>query len=135
VPRGFLTTSDAVVTGRSFELAGGRDFTPPFHSDCRRAGLNARRGDALIGMSDRARRLGAQRVRVRVGEESYFGVLTFCEIPSNVEGPVSRSYELRVPEDRIAAASGGRISVAWELWRRGTTTGYAWILWLSDRPF
>lgn len=52
------------------------------------------------------------------------------------KGPAGRGdYLLKVPEERIRATSGGRMSMAYESYT--TTSGkerYAWIAWMSERP-
>lgn len=78
------------------------------------------------------------RVRVVAPDKStVYGMLIVFRADPNGKGPAGRGdYLLKVPEDRIRAASGGRMSVAYESYT--TTRGeerYAWVVWMSEQPF
>jgi hypothetical protein len=87
-----------------------------------------------------ALRQGAKRVRVYTPgrEMPLFGVLALCRVPTHATGPASRMYLVRVPADRVARATDGRVSLIFE---PVTLTGgpaapqaHAWQLWISDAP-
>ncbi|MBN4050207.1 hypothetical protein JYT28_00465 [Desulfobulbus sp. AH-315-M07] len=119
-----------------FRLVTGEPFQTPFWAyDCP--------GRATTANFHLGEKLGAKRVRVhhpRV-DQPLHGLLAFCWIHPEVQGPVARLYLLRVPDSYVAETSGGRISVVYE--PQGHKIDYddgerdvpAWILWLSRRPF
>lgn len=112
---------------------------------------DARYADAV----ERFRASGrAVRVTVPGRDEPLYGLLSFHALPDGATGPATRSYAISVPQTYVDQATGGRISVVYELVRvtrteraqasmmaRSTATvrtqnsdWIAWILFLSDRP-
>lgn len=138
VERGELATDGVVIDDRDgrFRIVEGRSFDTPFWSyDC----------PALPTSEnfDLGRRLGAQPVRVRhpAFDGELHGLLAFCMLHPDERGPVSREYQLVVPDEYVHETEGGRVSVVYEqtsVRRRfadGTYNLPAWILWLARRPF
>ena len=135
---GVLSTEGVVIEAedQSFRIVSGHQFRTPFWAyDCPGA---ATTGNAALGL-----RLGARRVRVwhPASPRPLYGVLAFCHIHPDVAGPVSRLYDIRIPDGYVTEAEGGRVSFVDE--PTGHVRGYAdgdqdipaWILWLSDVPF
>jgi len=138
VPGGFLATPDAKITAEdgSFEIISGQTFQTPFYTHSffevalHSAKLNHK---DLVNYYERALASGAKKVTVKVPNRSQplYGILAFVLLPSNASGPGARSYQLSIPDNYINAASGGRISVVYEV----VNNDYiSWILWLSDLP-
>ncbi len=131
----------AAVDG-SFTLTAGAPFRSPFQGQC--WNLDDDRpmmGESLKYAAGFALQHGAKAVSVRVPgrPQPLHGVLQLCEAPEAGFGPASRSYRVVVPNDYVAAASDGAISVVYEPvdWRSNagaTMWWYGWILWLSDQP-
>lgn len=134
---GSLATPGVIIEGeeRSFRIVAGRPFRTPFWSyDCPAAPTT--RNHEL------AERLGAQRVRVThpAVSEPLYGILAFCHVHPDVQGPTRRSYQLHVPDERVAQTEGGRVAFVAETTGHMRTYGDgahnlpAWILWISRRP-
>ena len=141
----------------SFEIAPGKSVTSPFTSvACPSEGTTKQYAAAEA--------FGARRVRVYVSqlEEPMYGILALCPIPPGTTGPVSRSYQIQIPQEYIDATTDGRASIVYEslpqcsntkcfgdmMARRGTSyvlasnaayasgdNGFGWMLWLSRVPF
>jgi hypothetical protein len=78
-----------------------------------------------------------QRVIVQVEgrPEPVHGLLMFCDVWTGA-GPATRVRQLVVPEERIAAADGGNVSVVYEIVPLSDKAqAVAWVLWLSAVPF
>ena len=64
----------------------------------------------------------------------------FCTVREDA-GPVSRSYEVTIPQDRVDETTGGRISLIFEhgepasmIERGADRHQVAWALWISRDP-
>lgn len=116
------------------DLVGGQDFVPSFSIPCHEMG---REDQPLVIRHPEALALGARRVRVTVPDhdQSYYGLLAFCQVVDGATAPGARSYELMVDPGYVEEASGGRVSVMYESYTYDLESYYGWILWLSDRPF
>lgn len=151
---GILATPGCTISAEnnSFTIESGQEFQPPFQIKCTEAlGLPAPfdnfcyadPGDRVKEYSDALSR-GAQRVRVTLPgvTKPLYGVLALFEVSSLGTGPGSRSYRIEIPQQYVDAAMGGRVSVVYESYLRGTDLNYwnagnvpSWILWLSDQQF
>lgn len=133
---GVVITSDDSMPGASFRLSSEEgNFPTPFWAD----NCIVR---ATADNYDLALRHGARQVRVHVPsrEEPLYGVLAFCRTHPQASGPATRLYLIQVPEGRVEATAGGRVSVVFEptnyqqRYADGTHTFDAWQLWLSEFP-
>lgn len=112
----------------TFLLESGRPFQAPFVSEggCVRG---ARAGDYM-----RAKELGARPVVVKIpgAEQPLYGLLALCRVPSLATGPSSRSFNIRVPDAKLAETEGGLVSLVHEY------TNFEdyplWQLWLARTP-
>lgn len=144
IDSGVLITEGAAITANdgSFAITPGARFDAPFNGTCWNLDDEAPlRADTLQTSARFALDHGARTVTVRVPSrvEPLHGVLQLCEASLAAFGPAARSYQIAIPEAYVEAAANGAVSVVYEPvdWRRndgGTSTWYAWILWLSDRP-
>jgi hypothetical protein len=94
--------------------------------------------DDMVNLHTKWERLGAQRVRVVVGGRtpSLYGLISFHKIPADSTGPATRSFSIHIDHSYLDQATDGRISVVYELVpRKSGGHAYAWVLWMSDRPF
>lgn len=143
----------------SWTLTEGR-FTPPFstpsmtpiigtplHTDQQRipneAYLVGARGGpvggSLLESFPFALAVGAQRVIVEhpASAKPLYGVLLLNKAHINGTGPAARSYLIRVPDQYVRDAQGGRVTVVYEPYSAAHRPGvkyYGWVLWLSDSP-
>jgi hypothetical protein len=132
-----LSTPDVVIEAKdgSFKLASGQVNTPFWAHDC-----PAR---ATPENYDLGVKLGAQPVWVHYPghDKPLHGLLSFCRIHPSIQGPVARLYDIRVPQEYIAATDAGRISVVFEpsgysaAFQDGSSNVPAWVLWMSQMPF
>lgn len=140
-----------VAEDKSFELEGGERFRSPFQSNlwipgCDLASLHAKN---VLSSASTGLRCGGKKVRVYHGGDSepLYGVLVLNTSVNAAHGPASRSYMVKVADDKIAHAREGNTSVSFEImnWKtskRWTTgravsedkTAYSWILWVSAYP-
>lgn len=145
-----------------FTLEGGEQFDTPFQVYWWKGqgltGTDTREGH-LVNAYDKAARRGGQRVLVyqEGSDEPLHGVLVLNSAIKSAFGPATRSYYVKIPEQKLNTARHGNIAVAYEKmdWRetwenrayRGSTylasksrdrskekTWYSWILWLSATP-
>lgn len=133
VQQALLATPSVVIaaTDRSFEFQPNVLTQTPFFSSCPERPETGNYGEAESG--------GARRVRVAYPgfAEPLYGILAFCGIDPNFHGAVSRSYQIQVPQDKVADTSEGRMSVVFEQYTPPDRPGVnlpAWILWLSRQP-
>jgi len=149
IEKGIIATEGMTITAEdgNFTLRSGVEFTTPFSVDIRNTQMFS---GNLIANSGVALDAGGRRVKVSIPGQSkpLFGVLVLLNKRSNATGPASRMYQIAVPQNYIAAAMGGQVSVVYELMdyagrspgferesAKGLKYPYAWILWLSDQPF
>jgi hypothetical protein len=138
VDRGILSTGGVVIEADdgAFRLVPGGEFKTPFWAyDCP---AQPTAQNYQLGL-----RLGARRVKIHhpaAGGRPLHGVLAFCRVSPATRGPVSRSYNLEIPDERVYETTGGRVSMQAE--STGVTKPYsdgeanlpAWILWISEQP-
>lgn len=140
-----------VAEDKSFELKGGERFRSPFQSNlwtpgCDPGSLNVKNllSSASIGL-----RCGGKKVRVYDADDSkpLYGVLVLNTSINAAYGSASRSYMIKVADDKIEHAQEGNAIVSfetmnWKTSKRWTTgravnedkTAYSWILWVSAYP-
>ena len=126
VREGMVTTPGVSIWDPSstFLLEAGRPFQAPYVTD--RCLHGSRAGDYRA-----AREGGARPVVVKVPgrDEPLYGLLALCRVPSMATGPSSRSFDIRVPHDKVEATEGLLVSLVYE------NTNYAdfplWQLWLA----
>jgi hypothetical protein len=110
----------------SSSIASGKEFPTPFSTvQCPFPKLDQ------IAL---ARAGGARNVRVHYPgvDQPLWGLLIFCQLPDDYQGPAARSYQLEIPESFVKDTDGGRISVVHETITYKSMQSYpAWILWLS----
>lgn len=139
-----------VAEDGSFELKGGERFTSPFQNNiwtgyCRRFSNNT-----LLTQAQDALSCGAKKVRIYIGDRQtpLYGVLMLNSSVGAAYGAASRSYLIRLEDDKIRHAQAGNTSVSYELvkykrtgyWDDGRRTSseatqYTWVLWYSSYPF
>lgn len=133
----------------SFTYTGGSQFEAGWNSDlwtCFRG-----KGD-LIDKAEVALRCGAKRVDIKVNkngeEKTYYGILALNTAVESAYGPASRSYLIRIPDDKWNLANNGNTVAVFEYmkyaktgyWSNGRTAGdkeqnmFSWILWISTYP-
>jgi hypothetical protein len=138
VPNGYLRTPGSTIAAedRSFEIKTGREFKTPFFMECVSVGIDFWniKGKDIKSLYKNALSCGGKKVIVHVPYRSnpLYGVLGFVPLPSDASGPGARSFEISIPESYAQAATGGRISVIYEL---VNNKSISWVLWLSDQPF
>jgi len=141
-----------VAEDQSFELKPGQRFVSPFQSDLWGFGcdISSINGTNVLNSADAGLRCGGKRVLVFHGNnpEPLYGVLVLNRAIVAAKGPASRSYMIKIADDKIAHAREGNTSVSFEImkWdeqKRWSTSGrtvtnektaYAWILWVSAYP-
>lgn len=94
---------------------------------------------ALLESYPIALAVGAQRVIVEhpMSAKPLYGVLLLNKAHMYGTGAAARSYLIRVPEQYVREAQGGRVTVVFEPYsasHRPGTRYYGWVLWLSDSP-
>lgn len=136
-----------VAEDRSFELVGGQRFSTPFSvNDWPSSSSAFTTSSNMISHYETSLLHGAQLVRVyqEGHEEPLYGVLVFNDAIGAAYGPASRSYMIKIPEDKLEAARSGVTAVAYEkmnwkaTWSDGSSSNkywYGWALWLSSYPF
>ena len=149
---GTLVNPDLTIAAQdgSFTLKGGERFKAPTARHLWGSGLGGT-GDKLLDQYPDARRLGATPVTIQQAgaKEPLYGLIVFNNAIASAYGPGAQSYYVKIPEDKIAHARAGGISVAWEsmnykeTWSRDGIPHapsteehkyYGWILWLSSTP-
>lgn len=145
--RGIIATPNVTITAEdnSFTLVSGTEFKPPFQVNTSNMIAKIikkyRKGGSAVMREDYGEFLneGARRVMVNVAGKQLYGVLSLNTMLDGAYGPASRMYQIEIPQEYIAGASGGRVSVVFENVdvqdpKHGSLTAQAWILWLSDMP-
>lgn len=132
VPGAVVATDGVTITAEdnSFRLTAGQPFTPPFSQgdNCLLAPASDNYGQAIA--------TGARPVVIDLANgRRLYGLLSLCGAPVTATDPATRSYRIQVPEDYIAATSGGRVSMVFEPFTSGAPSAKAWILWLSETSF
>lgn len=125
-----------VAKDGSFALEGGKPSPTPFEVDAGRHSYGGPQTSPDAFKFYNGVR-GGRPVWVHVPSraEPLHGVLClFGPISTDARGPATRSYEIIVPPDRVAAASNGAVSVVWENLDYDDGNHRAWCLWLSDEP-
>ena len=130
VPNGVVATPGVVIEseeGAYFRLDANQPFTSPFWTQCLYPTVEN------YGDNERA---GARRVRVFYPglQQPLHGVLALCKIENDFKGAASRSYRVEVPQARVDATDGGRMSYVVEEYDIKGKTFPAWSLWLSREP-
>lgn len=141
-----------VAEDQSFELKSGQRFQSPFQSNLWGYGcdISAMNGKNVLNSADTGLRCGGKKVRVYYGgnSEPLYGVLVLNSSIPTAKGPASRSYMIKIAEDKINHARQGNTSVTFEImkWdekKRWSHTNrvasneknaYGWILWVSAYP-
>ncbi|MHC9510328.1 hypothetical protein [Kangiella sp. M94] len=139
-----------VAEDGSFELKGGQRFTSPFQSDLWGYGCNNFSDKDVLTKANDVLLCGAKKVKVYYGNnpEPLYGVLALNQAIQAAHGPASRSYMIKIAEDKIQHARAGNTSVTFEYmnwteskrWshnysqQKNEKTWYSWILWVSAYP-
>jgi ABC-type uncharacterized transport system auxiliary subunit len=144
---GMLVNEDVTIKAvdGSFTLQPNAQFTSPFQANIWAPPPNELSDENIVEGFQRARELGGRDVMVQVKGQAkpLYGVLVLSSIYGAVTGPASRSYQITIPQDKIAAAYAGRTSVVYEngSYVERYDTGYSsnkfwrtWVLWLSATP-
>ena len=130
VQDGVVATPGVVIEAEeepSFRLEAGRPFHTPFFSQC---------SYPTVENWAENEQHGARRVRVfHPGlHQALYGVLALCKIENDYKGAAARSLRLEVPQARVDATDGGRMSYVTELYEVKGQSFPAWTLWLSREP-
>jgi hypothetical protein len=141
-----------VAEDKSFELKSGQRFRSPFQSNLWSYGcdINSINGKNVLNSVDAGLRCGGKKVRVYHGDnaEPLYGVLVLNTAVAAAKGPASRSYMIKIADDKITHARQGNTAVSFEImkWdekKRWSNSGrtvtneksaYGWILWVSAYP-
>lgn len=147
IPLGYVADRNLTIRAvdGSFELKPGEQFSSPFQSDVWSRYLPQLRNDRIVESFGVGLERGGRRVMVEVAghDKPLYGVLVLSQVFGAAEGPGTRSYQITVPADKIAAAYAGRTAVAfedvkwvqrWDSGRRLNNQWRTWILWLSMTP-
>lgn len=132
-----MTSPDIAIQGDGFVIEPNEPFDVPFVLPAWRAdGLKPKE---LTGEYKGWLAKGGRRVQIHVKgrEQPLYGVITFHRLWKWARGPATRSFSVRLDPKYIDDASDGRIAVVYELATNddGNHHSFAWVLWLSDRPF
>lgn len=138
-----------VAVDGSFELKAGQRFQSPFQANLWNSGCTMN-SKTLLSNASTALRCGGKNVLVYHDDntEPLHGVLALNTSIAAAYGPASRSYMIKVPDDKIEHARQGNTVVAYEMMDWKSTkrysnrvssfnrehTYYGWILWVSAYP-
>ncbi|HLV23726.1 MAG TPA: hypothetical protein VKY36_02965 [Moheibacter sp.] len=136
---GNITTQGVVIKAEdgSFVLTSGDTWTPPFQSSMKDPDDHTVLGSKITTRYDFAMELDAKKVKVKTPymEKELYGVLMLNKAIEGCKSPVTRSYQISIPEEYVQKALNGQVSVLYEYYDCGKRTAQSWILWLSDVPF
>lgn len=120
----------------SFNLSDNGTWTPPFQCDGKLDDV-VDVGNNVTRSYEHALKLGAQKVRVKTPflDQELYGVLALNGAAEECKSPVTRSYQIAVPEEYVQQALNGQVSVLFEYYNCHKVNIKSWILWLSDVPF
>jgi hypothetical protein len=137
-----VNTPDVVLQAEdnSFKLEAGIDGLPPFRPAEYGYELKTAKMDLLSLYPIALAQMNAKRVLVTYPnlQQPLHGVLLLFQIVPGGTGPATRMYQIDIPQQYVDAATGGRVSVVYELYKVPDLPGgeaKSWILWLSDMPF
>lgn len=141
VKLGYINTEGVEIRAEdgSFSLESGDSWAPPFRSTADYGDQEKFQNEKLTGLYDFAlNHLRAKRVLVKTPymEKELHGVLMLNEAFGGCSSPVTRSYQISIPEEYVEKALNGKVTVLYEYYDcEGLTSAKTWILWLSDVPF
>lgn len=143
VKYGEIATPEVTLTAEdhSFVLKSGSTWEPPFYSLPDQKLLTTYLLDLNKNTTSQydyaIKKLGAKKVRVKTPylEKELYGVLVFNKAMDKCKTPVTRSYQITIPEDYVQKALNGQVSVLYEYYECSGLTIKTWVLWLSDVPF
>ena len=91
------TTTKIVALDGSFTLTPGKPVAVPFNSICPKTPDTGKSGWGGWNVTP-----GAKAVRVYVpGMDPFFGLLAFCPVWSDYDGPAASSYLIKVSDDYV----------------------------------
>lgn len=124
----------------SFFLKSGERFTTPFVYK-KSIGEILKRGTPKVDLwKDALKKKAGKKVRIKIEgvDRELFGVLAFGSVKKikQCTGPAIRSHMIRIDDQYVAAADGGKIAVMYETYKcKGSRGDVSWMLWMSDIPF
>jgi hypothetical protein len=119
----------------SWTITAGQEF--PLPPDlAQKPGATCETGVEPVGTRDFTawEQNGAMRVRVQAPglEQPLYGIYALCAVTR--EAFPMGAYEIQVPEQYVAEASAGSISVVYQE-SSSHQHVYSWVIWLSRTPF
>ncbi len=139
VKYGNITTPGVVIKAEdgSFTLTSENSWSPPFQSTMKDPDDHTVLGSKITTRYEFAMKLGAKKVKVKTPylDKELYGVLLLNKAIEGCETPVTRSYQISIPEEYVQKALNGQVSVLYEYYDCGRLNAKSWILWLSDVPF
>jgi hypothetical protein len=136
---GNITTPGVVIKADdgSFTLTSESRWNPPFQSTLTGMDDMEDINRKITSQYDFAMRFNAKKVKVKTPylDKELFGVLMLNPAFEGCESPVTRSYQIAVPEEYVQQALNGQVSVLYEYYDCSGVQTKTWILWLSDVPF
>jgi len=124
------TTTKIVALDGSFTLTPGKPVAVPFNSICPKTPDTGKSGWGGWNVTP-----GAKAVRVYVpGMDPFFGLLAFCPVWSDYDGPAASSYLIKVSDDYVNQTDQDREVAVFETYEgAGGQMLPAWILWFAKK--
>jgi len=140
---GKISTPDVTITAEdgTFILKSGDSWNPPFYAIPKYDFLQVQQleinNDIATQYGFALEELNAKKVRVKTpySNEELFGVILFNKVAEKCKVPVTRSYQITIPEEYVQQAMNGQVSVLYEYYDCSGFSLKTWVLWLSDVPF
>src|SRR5690606_10203828 len=136
---GKISTPDVTITAEdgTFVLKSGDNWNPPFYAMSEYNFLQVQQleinKDITTQYDFAIEELGAKKVRVKTpySDKELYGVILFNKVAEKCKVPVTRSYQIVVPEDYVQQAMNGQVSVLYEYYDCSGFSLKTWVLWLS----
>ena len=142
IEQGVIGTEGVTIMAddESFFLKSGERFTTPFVYKKSIAEILKPNTPKVDLWKDALKKKAGKKVSIKIDSEDreLFGVLAFGSVKKikQCTGPAIRSHMIKIDDQYIAAAEGGKIAVMYETYKcRGRRTDISWMLWMSDIPF
>lgn len=140
---GKIATPDVTIKAEdgSFELKSEETWDPPFYAldqyDVLQMHYFEINKDIASQYGYAIEKLSAKKVRIKTpySEKELYGVILFNKVMEKCKLPVTRSYQITIPEEYVHQAMNGQVSVLYEYYECANFPLKTWVLWMSDVPF